>query len=77
MKIQEACKVSLRMGALAMAVALLPSVGFAQETDITQTPNAANAGIKKSYTEQIGAGRGDVLTPGSSLFIINCLYVNF
>ena len=43
---------------------------FAQLTDITQTPNTENAGIKKSLKEQIGAGRGDVLTPGSSEFII-------
>jgi cytochrome c553 len=42
----------------------------AQETDITQTPNAANAGAKKSYTEQIGAGRGDIMTPDSSAFLI-------
>ena len=42
----------------------------AQETDVTQTPNTANAGIKKSYAQQIGAGRGDVMTPGSSMFII-------
>ncbi|MFT5291911.1 MAG: hypothetical protein ACI8QS_001653 [Planctomycetota bacterium] len=52
-------------GALVFATAAL-----AQETDVTQTPNAANAGIKKSYTEQIGQGRGDVLTPDSSAFII-------
>jgi hypothetical protein len=42
----------------------------AQLTDITQTPNRANAGIQKSLEEQIGAGRGDVMTPDSSLFII-------
>lgn len=61
---------------LALAVGTL--VGFlwasaparAQETDVTQTPNAANAGAKKSYAEQIGAGRGDILTPDSSAFII-------
>ena len=48
-----------------------PSASFSQETDVTQTPNAANAGIKKSYADQIGAGRGDISTPGSSLYIIN------
>jgi hypothetical protein len=37
---------------------------------MTQTPNAANAGIQKSYEQQIGAGRGDIMTPESSLFII-------
>jgi Di-haem oxidoreductase, putative peroxidase len=42
----------------------------AQLTDITQTPNRANAGIQKSLEEQIGAGQGDVMTPDSSLFII-------
>jgi hypothetical protein len=42
----------------------------AQETDITQTPNIANAGIKKSLADQVGAGRGDINTPDSSLFLI-------
>ena len=42
----------------------------AQLTDITQTPNTENAGIQKPLEEQIGAGRGDVLTSDSSLFII-------
>ena len=39
----------------------------AQETDLTQTPNTVGAGIYKSLEEQIGAGRGDILTPDSSL----------
>jgi hypothetical protein len=34
------------------------------------TPNTANEGIAKSYQDQIGAGRGNVMTPDSSLFII-------
>lgn len=42
----------------------------AQLIDATHAPNPANEGIKKSLTEQIGAGRGDVNTPDSSLFII-------
>ena len=54
---------------LALSVSPGLAHGF-QETDITQTPNAANAGIKKSLTEQIGAGQGDTMTPGSSAFII-------
>src|SRR5262245_43893136 len=41
-----------------------------QLTDRTQTPNKANAGIRKSFPEEIGAGRGDVMTPASSFFII-------
>jgi hypothetical protein len=44
---------------------------MAQLPDKTRTPNAANEGINKSFTEQIGAGRGNINTPGSSLFIIN------
>ena len=33
--------------------------------------NIANEGIKKSLGQQIGAGRGNINTPDSSLFIIN------
>lgn len=47
------------------------TLAHAQETDITQTPNFEQAGIKKSLTDQIGTGRGDINTPGSSLYIIN------
>src|SRR5262245_15010990 len=43
----------------------------AQLIDKTQQPNTANEGIAKSLTDEIGAGRGDVLTPNSSLFIIS------
>ena len=43
----------------------------AQETDITQTPNTINAGIQKSLEQQIGAGRGNVNTPDSSLYLIH------
>lgn len=47
------------------------TLAHAQETDVTQTPNFEQAGIKKSLTDQIGTGRGDIHTPGSSLYIIN------
>ncbi len=53
-----------------VSLTFLAGMPYAQLNDVTQTPNAANAGIKKSFTDQIGAGRGDVMTPGSSLFII-------
>src|SRR5438477_7410269 len=43
----------------------------AQMIDNTQAPNTAKAGINKSLADEIGAGRGDVLTPGSSIYIIN------
>jgi len=55
---------------LFVSIACISPAITAQETDVTQTPNAANAGIKKSYTEQIGMGRGDAMTPDSSRFNI-------
>src|SRR6266404_2051993 len=42
----------------------------AQLTDRTLAPNTAQAGIAKSLEQETGAGRGDVLTPNSSSFII-------
>jgi hypothetical protein len=53
------------------AFALLSVSALAQFPDRTRTPNAANEGIAKSLAQQIGAGRGSVFTPNSSLFIIN------
>jgi Di-haem oxidoreductase, putative peroxidase len=44
---------------------------FAQLVDNTQATSTAKAGINKSYTDEIGAGRGDVMTPNSSVFIID------
>ncbi len=43
----------------------------AQLIDNNQAPNKAKAGINKSLTDEIGPGRGDLMTPNSSLFIIN------
>ncbi len=43
---------------------------YAQLPDKTVTPNTANVGINKSLAEQTGAGRGDVMTVDSSMFII-------
>src|SRR5262249_6796058 len=43
----------------------------AQLTDQTLAPNTAQAGIAKSLRDEIGAGRGNSHTPGSSIFIIN------
>ena len=57
------------VASLAMALgAVAPAKG--QLVDRTLAPNAANEGIAKSILEQVGAGRGDVMTPGSSAFII-------
>jgi cytochrome c2 len=43
----------------------------AQLVDNTQAPSTAKAGINKSMQDEVGVGRGDVLTPGSSIYIIN------
>jgi hypothetical protein len=56
--------------ALACAVAWTMGPASAQLTDLTQTPNPAKAGIHKSLAEEIGVGRGDVMTPSSSRFNI-------
>ncbi len=38
--------------------------------DNTQAPSTAKAGINKSLLDEVGAGRGDVNSSGSSLYII-------
>jgi di-heme oxidoreductase (putative peroxidase) len=58
----------------ALLLASLIVAGFvanAQMIDSTQAPNTAKAGINKSLLDEIGAGRGDMNTPGSSIYIIN------
>ena len=54
--------------AIGVMIALTP-LG-AQQIDMTTAPNVEGEGLKKSYTQQIGAGRGDWTTPDSSSFII-------
>ena len=65
-------KMNLRIIAFS-AVAMLnwPSTLRAQLVDNTQAPNTAKAGINKSLQDEIGAGRGNTLTPNSSIYIIN------
>lgn len=59
------------VGVSCLAVSSLTlEVAEAQLTDKTQTPNTAGEGINKSFSEEIGLGRGNVLTPDSSLFIV-------
>src|SRR5215831_2441793 len=53
--------------ALALALAM-PAV--AQLIDKNKAPNVANEGIKKTLAQEIGPGRGDLMTPDSSIFII-------
>jgi mono/diheme cytochrome c family protein len=52
------------------AAALLAEPALAQLVDRTTAPNTAGEGIQKSFTDEVGAGRGDVVTPDSSAFII-------
>ncbi|MGZ4841019.1 MAG: di-heme oxidoredictase family protein [Candidatus Angelobacter sp.] len=47
------------------------SAAHAQMIDNNQAPNTAKAGINKSLATEIGPGRGDLMTPNSSQFIIN------
>ena len=54
---------------LAVVLWMAPT-GHAQLPDKTVTPNAADVGINKSFSQQAGSGRGDVMTPDSSSFII-------
>jgi hypothetical protein len=60
------CRAAIFLGVFA----LLAGPALAQLIDRTQTPNTAGEGIQKSLTDEIGAGRGDILTPDSSAFII-------
>lgn len=61
---------SYLIGAALIGSLLVDTKVGAQLSDLTQTPNAANVGIVKSFAQQVGEGRGDVNTPGSSIFII-------
>src|SRR5262245_13595714 len=56
--------------AFAFALTCLAGIADAQLVDRTLAPNVANEGIAKSLQTQIGAGRGNNLTPDSSIFII-------
>ncbi len=60
----------LVMLALAGAFLYLTPTGHAQLPDKTVTPNVSDTGINKSLAQQIGAGRGDVMTAHSSAFIM-------
>jgi Di-haem oxidoreductase, putative peroxidase len=67
-------RIQRRIAAIAFA-AVMPLVVlvplYSQLPDRTLAPNPANEGIAKSLAQQIGAGRGSITTPDSSLFIIN------
>lgn len=61
---------ALLAAVLAVVATLVTATALAQLPDRTRNPNAANEGIAKSFTEQIGAGRGSQNTPNTSRFII-------
>jgi len=51
-------------------ISMTAITAFGQLIDKTKAPNPANEGINKSLADEIGAGRGDVMTPNSSAYII-------
>jgi len=56
----------------AAVLGLLASpLAVAQLVDNNKAPNPAKAGINKTLADEIGPGRGDLVTPNSSLFIIS------
>jgi len=57
--------------AIAAALLVASAIANAQMIDNTQAPSTAKAGINKSLLDEIGPGRGDVNTPGSSVCMIN------
>jgi mono/diheme cytochrome c family protein len=59
-----------RLFILGMLAAFAASAASAQLVDQTLAPNTAKVGILKSMQTEIGAGRGDALTPTSSIFLI-------
>ncbi len=60
----------LRGGIVLGALSFFAFPAQAQLVDNTQAPNVAKGGINKSLQQEVGAGRGDAMTPDSSIFII-------
>jgi hypothetical protein len=68
-----ACGVAVVVAAMGVVGALgmvQPSRAQAQLRDVFQAPNAVNEGIHKTFAAEIGAGRGDLFSPGGSLYVI-------
>jgi mono/diheme cytochrome c family protein len=62
---------TLLLGALAIASTTIGESASAQLRDKTQlAPVVAGGAINKSWTQEIGGGRGDIMTPDTSAFII-------
>ncbi|HSK45452.1 MAG TPA: thiol oxidoreductase-like protein, partial [Candidatus Binatia bacterium] len=62
---------SFSISTLAAVLIFFAPIVRAQLVDNNLAPNTAKAGINKSLANEIGPGRGDLMTPNSSLFIIN------
>src|SRR5215471_4788640 len=59
-------------GAVVLAVTAMTGSLYAQLRDKTQiSPVVPGGAINKSWVQEIGAGRGDINTPDTSLFIIS------
>ncbi|HEY7405179.1 MAG TPA: di-heme oxidoredictase family protein [Candidatus Angelobacter sp.] len=61
----------LQLSSLISLVLFVAPFAGAQLVDNNLAPNTAKAGINKSFADEVGPGRGDIMTPNSSLFIIN------
>ena len=71
MRNQRQRDIRLLSASLWAALILIPAIAGAQLTDVTQTtPDLTGGAINKSIEEQIGTGRGDEVTPGSSIYLI-------
>jgi hypothetical protein len=57
--------------AIAATLFVASAIAHAQMIDNIQAPSTAKAGINKTLLDEIGSGRGDVNTPGSSVCMIN------
>ncbi len=66
----EGCRTAGRW-LITLILAMAPAGAFGQMIDKTQAPNAANDGINKSLADQVGAGRGNSMTPDSAAFLIS------
>ena len=71
MKRKEKLKGAIVVIFLIAATGFLVIPAVSQLIDRTQNPNNLNFGIAKSLSQQVGAGRGDMMTPDSSAFIIS------
>ena len=62
------CTIWIAFACLGLLMFCSPAA--AQLVDNTQSTNAINAGINKSFVQEVGAGQGDVNTTNSSMYII-------